>query len=73
MILPAVLTVIRISLGRKFNKDGEVVEDWWSNSSSFGFKERSKCIVDQYSQYKVDIGGGIQENVRHNEAIIYLS
>lgn len=49
--------------GRKFNENGEVVEDWWSSSSSQGFKERSKCIVDQYSKFSVDVGGGKRENL----------
>ncbi|KAL9985458.1 hypothetical protein ACROYT_G007869 [Oculina patagonica] len=42
--------------GRYFNKDGEIIDDWWSKNTSQGFEERSKCIVDQYSKYSVDGG-----------------
>lgn len=56
------LTRVTLS-GRKFNENGEVVEDWWSSSSSQGFKERSKCIVEQYNKYSVDVGDGKRENL----------
>lgn len=39
--------------GRKFNKHGELGKQWWTNSSLVAFKNRSQCMVDQYSKYKV--------------------
>ncbi|KAJ7393921.1 hypothetical protein OS493_003590 [Desmophyllum pertusum] len=42
--------------GRYFNKDGEIIDDWWSKNTSQGFEERSKCIVDQYNKYPVNGG-----------------
>jgi len=39
--------------GRKFNKHGELGKQWWTNSSLSAFKNRSQCMVDQYSGYKV--------------------
>lgn len=39
--------------GRKFNKHGELGKQWWTNSSLAAFKNRSQCMVDQYSKYKV--------------------
>ncbi|KAK0393533.1 hypothetical protein QR680_000260 [Steinernema hermaphroditum] len=38
--------------GSQFDKDGNL-ENWWNNDSLAGFQERKKCIIDQYSQYKV--------------------
>ena len=63
------LTRVTLS-GRKFNENGEVVEDWWSSSSSQGFKERSECIVEQYNKYSVDVGDGKRENVSYKEEIV---
>lgn len=39
--------------GRKFNKHGELKKQWWSNASLVAFKEKSQCMIDQYSKYKV--------------------
>jgi predicted metalloendopeptidase len=39
--------------GRKFNRHGELGKQWWTNSSLIAFKNRSQCMVDQYSGYKV--------------------
>lgn len=36
--------------GRKFDKQGNM-KDWWSNVSAASFKEHSRCIIDQYSNY----------------------
>nr|XP_054768259.1 neprilysin-1-like [Lytechinus pictus] len=36
--------------GRRYDKDGNLVQ-WWSNSSIEAFKGRAECIVDQYSAY----------------------
>lgn len=45
--------------GRKFNKHGEL-EQWWTKKSQLAFKKRSKCMIDQYNNYKV--GGKYQVN-----------
>jgi len=45
------------STGRTFNKDGEIIDNWWSKSTSEAFEKRSNCIVNQYDKYPVD--GGI--------------
>ncbi|XP_027040814.1 endothelin-converting enzyme homolog isoform X4 [Pocillopora damicornis] len=37
--------------GRLFNKDGNLAK-WWSNSSITAFKNKTKCLVDQYSNYE---------------------
>ena len=39
--------------GRKFNKHGELKKQWWSNASLAAFKEKSQCMIDQYSKYQV--------------------
>ncbi|KAM8976490.1 phosphate-regulating neutral endopeptidase PHEX [Pelodytes ibericus] len=36
--------------GRKYDKDGNLYS-WWTNESEDRFKEKSKCIVDQYNDY----------------------
>lgn len=43
-------------LGRNFNKDGEIIDNWWSKSILEVFENRLNCIVDQYSKYFVDGG-----------------
>ena len=49
------------SIGRLFNKDGNLVK-WWSNKSIEAFKKKTKCLKDQYSSYefggkKVSVSG----------------
>ena len=39
--------------GRKFDKNGDIVKEWWSKSSLAEFKKRSECIEKQYSKFKV--------------------
>ncbi|XP_002157184.2 endothelin-converting enzyme homolog isoform X1 [Hydra vulgaris] len=39
--------------GRKFDKNGDIVKDWWSKTSLEEFMKRSKCFEDQYSKYKI--------------------
>ncbi|KAM4795356.1 phosphate-regulating neutral endopeptidase PHEX [Rhinophrynus dorsalis] len=36
--------------GRKYDKDGNL-HSWWTNESEERFKEKSKCMVDQYNDY----------------------
>ena len=42
-----------IKRGRKFDKNGDIVKEWWSNSSVKEFNKKAKCIEKQYSKYKV--------------------
>lgn len=37
-------------LGRKYDKYGNL-ESWWSANSEEKFKEKSKCMIDQYNGY----------------------
>ncbi|KAK3724956.1 hypothetical protein QZH41_017165, partial [Actinostola sp. cb2023] len=39
--------------GRKFDKNGDIVKEWWSESALKHFSERAKCIEKQYSKYKI--------------------
>jgi len=39
--------------GRKFDKNGDIVTEWWSDASLREFNKRAKCIEKQYSKYKV--------------------
>ena len=41
-----------LSAGREFDKYGNL-NQWWNNATIDRFKERTKCMVEQYSQYKV--------------------
>ncbi|MGZ3182635.1 MAG: M13 family metallopeptidase [Telluria sp.] len=38
--------------GRQFDAKGNL-KDWWTKKDADAFKERSQCIVDQYSKYVV--------------------
>ncbi|XP_065669105.1 endothelin-converting enzyme homolog isoform X2 [Hydra vulgaris] len=61
--------------GRKFDKNGNIVKNWWSENSLEEFMERSKCFVDQYSNYKVqdkyNISGKLTlgENIADNGGV----
>ncbi|KAK2148889.1 hypothetical protein LSH36_477g02015 [Paralvinella palmiformis] len=39
--------------GREYDKYG-VLRPWWNQASIEKFKERSQCVVDQYSNYKIN-------------------
>ena len=41
--------------GRKFDKNGELIEKrtQWSEPAIKMFQEKAKCLVEQFSQYKV--------------------
>ena len=39
--------------GRQFDKDGNL-KQWWNNATVQAFRSRTQCIIDQYSQYKLD-------------------
>ncbi|XP_075054413.1 phosphate-regulating neutral endopeptidase PHEX [Mixophyes fleayi] len=38
------------SNGRKYDKDGNL-HPWWTTESEEKFKEKTKCVVDQYNSY----------------------
>lgn len=40
-------------LGRQFDKEGNMMQ-WWNNATIEAFRERTQCIIDQYSKYKID-------------------
>ncbi|XP_058459851.1 neprilysin-1-like [Malaya genurostris] len=39
--------------GRQFDKDGNMMQ-WWNNATIQAFRERTQCIIDQYSRYKIN-------------------
>lgn len=39
--------------GRQFDKFGNL-NHWWKNKTIDKFKQRTKCVVDQYSKYKIN-------------------
>ena len=39
--------------GREYDETG-ILRPWWNNNSVARFKERTQCMVDQYSSYKVN-------------------
>lgn len=39
-------------LGRQYDKIGNKIP-WWSNETIEAFNNRTKCIIDQYSNYTV--------------------
>ncbi|XP_073421934.1 phosphate-regulating neutral endopeptidase PHEX [Dendrobates tinctorius] len=44
------------SNGRKYDKDGNL-HPWWTIESEEKFKERTKCVVDQYNDYYWKLAG----------------
>ncbi|EFI28400.1 endothelin-converting enzyme 1 [Coprinopsis cinerea okayama7 len=53
------------SAGRMYNQDGKL-EQWWTDKTSKGFNKKQKCIVDQFSKYKIDDGEGGHIHVNGN-------
>ncbi|KAF8905965.1 hypothetical protein CPB84DRAFT_536278 [Gymnopilus junonius] len=51
------------SAGRLYNQEGKL-EQWWTNSTSEGFKVKQSCIVEQYSSYYIDDGKGLIQAYR---------
>ena len=39
--------------GRQFDAKGNI-RNWWTKYSSMNFNERAKCMMDQYSNYKIE-------------------
>ncbi|RWS14267.1 membrane metallo-endopeptidase-like 1 isoform X3 [Dinothrombium tinctorium] len=58
-------------VGRQFDKDGNNII-WWNNATDTRFREKTRCIIDQYSQYEVIDGEKINgintqgENIADN-------
>lgn len=52
LILTNTCLISWFSLGRIFDKDGNL-NDWWSLRSFFGFSTRATCLAKQYSQFEV--------------------
>ncbi|GAA5903499.1 CCR4-NOT core ubiquitin-protein ligase subunit MOT2 [Sporobolomyces salmoneus] len=48
--------------GRLYDKDGKLT-DWWTNTTNARFEERTKCFVEQYSNYTVLGPDGKQHHV----------
>ncbi|XP_030058113.1 phosphate-regulating neutral endopeptidase PHEX [Microcaecilia unicolor] len=42
--------------GRKYDKNGNL-DTWWTNESEEKFKEKTKCMIDQYSNYYWKLAG----------------
>ncbi|KAF9453276.1 zincin [Macrolepiota fuliginosa MF-IS2] len=53
------------SAGRLYNQKGKL-EEWWTNSTSEGFKVKQDCIVKQFSAYTIDDGKGGKIHVNGN-------
>ena len=43
-------------MGSQFDGDGNVV-DWWQLETKKKYKEKARCIIEQYGNYSVEIGG----------------
>ena len=40
------------NIGRQYDKDGNKIP-WWTNETVEAFTNRTKCIIEQYSNYTV--------------------
>ena len=45
--------IILFYAGREYDKMGNL-RPWWNNASIGRFEEKTKCMVDQYSQYTMN-------------------
>lgn len=48
-----------------FNKDGELIDNLWTNYTTQGFEKRAQCMEEQYSKYSVNGGELGQIEVSH--------
>jgi endothelin-converting enzyme len=39
--------------GREYDQNGNL-HQWWNNETIAKFKERTECVVDQYSNYEMN-------------------
>ena len=63
--------------GRQFDKDGNN-KNWWDHQTDLNFRNRTQCIVEQYSNYTVEENGlsvnGINtqgENIADNGTFLF--
>ncbi|XP_030755230.1 endothelin-converting enzyme homolog isoform X3 [Sitophilus oryzae] len=49
--------------GRQYDKNGNL-NHWWNNKTVDRFKERTKCVVEQYNKYKIN-----NKNVDGNQTL----
>ena len=57
-------------IGRRFNKNGNLAK-WWTNHSIEAFKSKTKCLIDQYSQYTFfgeKVSGCVSKFAKHFES-----
>ncbi|XP_078042097.1 neprilysin-1 isoform X2 [Augochlora pura] len=55
--------------GRQFDKNGNIMQ-WWNNATIKAFRKRAECIVEQYSNYKLqDIGLNVNGRMTQGENI----
>ena len=60
-------------IGRKFNKNGELTAQWWSQDSLDGFNAKAKCVENQYSMYKINRLISSSHCHRNQSAIYHLT
>lgn len=48
-----------------FNKDGELIDNLWTNYTTQGFEKRAQCMEEQYSRYSINGGELGQIEVSH--------
>ncbi|KAF0986600.1 hypothetical protein HZS_6658 [Henneguya salminicola] len=64
------------STGRKFDKNGMIVKEWWSGEGVKEFNQRAICFQEQYSKYKpiekraINGGQTLAENIADNGGIM---
>jgi len=57
------------STGRKFDKDGNMVQ-WWKNATIEAFHRRNTCIINQYSNVTLEqIGKNVCCNTSHLDGL----
>ncbi|KAK4877932.1 hypothetical protein RN001_010438 [Aquatica leii] len=49
--------------GREYDKDGNL-HQWWNNKTIEKFKERTKCVVNQYNKFKIN-----NKNINGNQTL----
>ena len=58
--------------GRQYDKDGNM-KQWWKNETIQAFQERTQCIIEQYSNVKLEqIGVNVRIVILIHEYYFYL-